>query len=585
MNWYVTNIQVTGKIEKHIKRNLFHCFSEIEFNESLINNKMVKFFIDGYILPRTEYYDQYSNFKQPELIRILYAKFGLDFIKYLKGVFNILIIVGESFYIFNDRHSIKKFYIYHYDNQFLISNNLKIISDNIDLQLDTESAVLFCLMEHFIDGTTLFKNVTYSKPASRLFYSNSLQSGCYWYPDKLLNLEVRDYSFDELAEKWRTIIRQYVDYLKPEAITMTLTGGNDSRMILSALLNLGIKHNAFTFGNPNSFDGVVATELARHSDFNYHNYYVENPTSDWFEHYGNKIVEMGNSLINIHRAHRLDAIEREMAQNPTNEMILSGFMGGEYLKGISYDDYIIPKLFRKREENNSYRLEKELSCILEEKKVCLSKIDFDGICNHLRNLKYLNLENKNEREFYYLFYHYASIHHSQDPNIFMLYCKYVVNPFMDDDFLDILFSSKHSMLNKNNSSINLFKRIDQSRFHCEIMHRLAPELSDIKFAKKGYYTVNEFLRNRYVYLFKRFFRYKLNRKCYPPNFPYQAWLNEFIEHNLFNNKSEVLDIFNIDKLNNAFMESTNHHHEGYWHLFTNPINLMKNVQYYFNSDL
>ena len=585
MNWCVTNINEIRKIGKHIQRKSFHCFSEIEFNEFLINNIKVKFIIDGYVLPRMQYYDQYSNLKQSELIRNLYAKFGLDFIEYIKGVFNVLIIVGENFYIFNDRHSIKKIFIYHDDNRFLISNNLKIISDNIDLQLNSESAVLFCLMEHFIDGTTLFKNVTYSKPATKLYYSNSLQYDYYWFPDELLHLEVQEYSFDELAHKWRNIISQYVDYLKPEAITMTLTGGTDSRMILSALLNLGIKPNAFTFGNPNSFDGVVAAEIALHADLNYHNYYVENPTSEWFEQYSNKIIEMGNSLINIHRAYRLDGIEREMEHNPANEMILGGFMGGEYLKGILYDDYIIPKLFRKWEENNYHRLEKELSYILEEKKIDLSKIETDGICNYLRNLKYLNYKNKKEREFSYLFYHYASIHHSQDPNIFMSYCKYVVNPFMDDDFLDILFSSKHSMLNKNNSSKNQFKRVDQPRFHCEIMHRLAPELSEIKFAKKGYYTVNEFLGNRYVYLFKRFYRYKINRKYYPPNFPYHAWLMEFIEQKLFNYKSEVLEIFNIEKLNNAFMKSANHHNEGYWHLFTNPVNLMKNVQYYIDGDL
>ena len=587
MNWYITNINIisTREIGEHIQRKLFHCFSEIEFNESLINNKMVKFFIDGYVLPRTEYYDQYSNLKQSELIRKLYAKFGLDFIKYIKGVFNILIIVGEDFYIFNDRHSIKKNFIYQDDDRFLISNNLKIISDNIKLHLDSENAVSFCLMEHFIDGMTMFKNVTYSKPASKYYYSNVLQSGCYWSPDELLNLEVKKYSFDELAEKWRTIIKQYVDYLKPEAITMTLTGGNDSRMILAALLNLGIKPNAFTFGNPKSFDGVVAAEVALCADLNYNNYYVNNPTSEWFEQYGNKIIKMGNSLINIHRAHRLDAIEKEMENNPSNEMILGGFMGGEYLKGISYDDYIIPKLFRKWEENNLHGLEKELSYSFEEKKIDLRKIKVDRICNYLGSLKYLNLKNKKERELSYLFYHYACIHHSQDPNIFMSYCKYVVNPFMDDDFIEILFSSKYSMLNKNISSKYQFKRFDEPRFHCEIMHRLAPDLSEIKFAKKGYYTVNEFWGNRYAYLFKRFYRYIIDRNNYPQNFSYHAWIEEFIKQKLFNKKSEVSEIFNTEKLNNAFMESANQHNEGYWHLFTNPINLMKNVQYYIDGDL
>lgn len=584
MHWYVTNIKGTRKIGKQIQKKLFYCSSEIVFNEFLSGNKSVQFIIDGYVLPRLEYYARYSNLKQLELIKNLYAKFGLDFIKYIKGVFNILIIDGEDFYIFNDRHSIKKFFIYRKNNQFLISNNLKIISDNTKLQLDKENAVLFCLMEHFIDGTTLFKNVTYSKPASKLFYSNSLQSGFYWYPDKLLNLEVREYSFDELAEKWKTIIKQHIDYLKPEAITMTLTGGNDSRMILSALLNLGIKPNTFTFGTSKSFDGVVATEVAKCADLNYHNYYVNNPASEWFEQYSNKIIEMGNSLINIHRAHRLDAIEKEMENNPANEMILGGFMGGGYVKGIIYDDYITAKLIRIL-KHNTREFSDILKSLISEKSIRIETINISNILEKLEKQSFFTADNKMNREFHYVYQVIGSTHDVQDTDIFNSKLKYTVNPFMDDDFLEILFSSKYSMLNKNNSSKNQFKRVDQPRLHCEIMHRLAPELSEIKFAKKGYYTVNEFLGNRYVYLFKRFYRYKINRNNYPLNFPYHAWLKEFIEQKLFNNKSEVLEIFNIEKLNNSFMKSANHRNEGYWHLFTNPINLMKNVQYYIDGDL
>ena len=584
MNWCVTNINKIRKIGEYIQSKSFHYFSEIEFNEFLINNIKIKFIIDGYILPRTEYYEQYSNLKQTELIRNLYVKFGLDFIKYIKGVFNILIIVGEDFYIFNDRHSIKKFFIYQNDNRFLISNSLKIISDNITLQVNSENSVLFCLMEHFIDGTTLFKNVTYSKPASKLFYSNSLQSGCYWHPDELLNLEEKQYSFDELADKWRTIIKQYIDYLKPEAITMTLTGGNDSRMILSALLNLGIKPNTFTFGNPNSFDGVVAAEVAQCADLNYRNYYVKNPSSEWFDQYCNKIIKLGNSLINIHRAHRLDAIEKEIGNNPANEMILGGFMGGDYVKGIIYDDYITAKIIRLWDSDKS----KEINIVkqlISEKLIRIETINTNNLLEKLGKQSFLNADKKISREFHYVYQVIGSMHDVQDTDIFHSKIKYTVNPFMDDDFLEILFSSKYSMLHKNNSSKNQFKRLEQPRFHCEIMHRLAPELSDIKFAKKGYYTVNEFLGNRYAYLFKRFYRYKINRKYYPPNFPYHAWIEEFIEQKLFNKKSEVLEIFNIEKLNSAFIRSANPHNEGYWHLFTNSINLMKNVQYYMDGDL
>ena len=41
-----------------------------------------------------------------------------------------------------------------------------------------------------------------------------------------------------------------------------------------------------------------------------------------------KDYSTGNSLINIHRSHRLYAIEKEKTNNPKVEMIFGGFMGG-----------------------------------------------------------------------------------------------------------------------------------------------------------------------------------------------------------------------------------------------------------------
>ena len=67
-------------------------------------------------------------------------------------------------------------------------------------------------------------------------------------------------------------------------------------------------------------------------------------------------IVLGNSLVNLHRAHRLHAVEQEIKTNPETEMIFSGFMGGDYVKGLSYDDYITPQIF---EENGNLESRQE----------------------------------------------------------------------------------------------------------------------------------------------------------------------------------------------------------------------------------
>ena len=76
---------------------------------------------------------------------------------------------------------------------------------------------------------------------------------------------------------------------------------------------------------------------------------------EWFKSKADKVILQGNSLINLHRAHRLDAIEKEIINHPEIEMIFCGFMGGDYIKGIVYDDYITARLVRLWEFNKNKR--------------------------------------------------------------------------------------------------------------------------------------------------------------------------------------------------------------------------------------
>lgn len=574
--WYITNL---NQFEKNDAWNSFFTnIPAIPFQGDNTNS----FYIDGYVLPRLSIYEEYKNMSPIELMNNLYHKYGLDFIHYIKGIFTIILFNDKKLFIFNDRHGLQKYFIYQSNNKFIISNTLKFISEKVRLSFSKENAAIYCLLEHFVEGITLFKELTFSKPASTLIIDKNgkLILDNYWHQSELLTLELKYYTYHEIAQHWKDIIQNYLESLKPKKVTMTLTGGNDSRMVLAGLLSAGTLPNAFTFGNPESYDGIFARKVADAVKLNYHNYFVSNPTKEWFNEYAKKIVPIGNSLINIHRAHRLHAIEREIKNNPDNEMIMCGFMGGDYIKGIIYDDYITAKIMRLWKYSAKSDVDK-IKEIFNNYEIDHTNINTDFVFQYLTSLPYFNRDiSIKDREFYYLFNVIGSAHDWQDSTIFASKIKYLVNPFMDIDFLEILFSSKYSMMNKDNSADNFFKKLLYPEFVVNLTHILAPQLSNIPYAKKGFYSNNEFLSNFTVYFMKRIWRYKL-KSHFPKNFPYQIWMKYFVQEQLKELHQDISSFINIENLlKNLDLETGISTEEGYWHKFTNPINISMNLKFY-----
>jgi hypothetical protein len=572
MNWFISNHSTrfsNFKVEYRTKN--FSISSDGEFLKSLSDNLLAG--IDGYILPRYAVFEKYAGLSQYELLEELIHEFDMDFIHHIKGIFTVCIIKDGCFYLFNDINCTKKYFIFEKDEEFSISANLQLIADIAELEVSPEHAALFCLMEHFVDGLTLFRNLTFSMPATCFFYEERLESKYYWHPNNLFNLAEKDYTYDELADFWRNLIKQYIDYLNPAKIALTLTAGNDSRMILAALLNLGLRPNTFNFGNPESRDGEISALLAKSCHVNYNSHFVQNLSAAWFKSYGHRIVKVGNSMLNIHRAHRYDALEKEMECNPQNEMVFTGDMGGEYIKGsFVYCDYILSKTFRLWDNDNMEGNRQMITEILKERYVDIEKIDIDYVLSRIASMPFI--ENKGKHNNFYVSYFVdATIHHTQDINLYLTRIKYPVAPFMDVDFLELLFSSKFHKLNKFKGLLfNIPERLFQFDFHINITHTLAPELSSIKYGKQGYFTAAEYLGNSAVYLAKRIFRL-ISSKEYPPSFNYKKWTQDF---SLMAAKDFTSQTNNLVKIQDYISDLENKRHkptEGYWHNFTNVINL------------
>ena len=315
-------------------------------------------------------------------------------------------------------------------------------------------------------------------------------------------------------------------------------------------------------------------------NLDYTNYFINNPTKDWFQTTGNEIIIVGETLVNIHRAHRLDAIEKEKINHPRIDMLVTGpFVGGEYIKGMKYDNIQIPKLLKDFEVKPHNEIQSKINEVLTTKGVKVDNIDISLIVKRIKS--FLNEGNgfkKLEKNFIYGYLYYGGCHHVQDSTLFSSKIKYLFNPFMDIDFLEALSKSKHWYLNQSDS---VFKKIFHSIFLVGITDCLSPELSNVPYAKRGQYTANDLMKNKFKYLINRFLYYiKKDKEQYPSNFPMGNWLYKFADEQLNNISSEVLEIFDLKLLQEKLETVKSKTQEEYWHIITNPINIILNYEHY-----
>lgn len=579
MNWLISNnpgYHKSSLIEYQSER--FTISSDSKFLKRMSAELLLG--IDGYILPRYAVFDKYCGLNQYELLDALIQDYDLNFIHYLKGDFTIVIVFKNEIHLFSDRSSIKKSFVYNVGLTFTISNNLKTLVEKVGMHIDVENIAIFLLFSHFIDGHTMFKNIMASRPAQHILITqDNFSIDYYWSPANVLKSRkggINDIEY--FSHYWNEIIRYYINYLKPNGLSITLTGGNDSRMVLASLLNLKVPLHAFTYGNPKSFDNCIAQKISQETEIPHTNYFPESIDSKWLLDLSKQILSSGNSLVNIHRAHRYDAAKRE-ANLTKNNMIITGLMGGEYIKKPNHDLLIPPLMWSLIKVDSRDRGKMLIEKKLIQTGLRIENVNIDSVYDRI--MAFLEVGNdfkKLEKKFLYTYLFYGCAHHTQDPLIFGRHMLYVINPFMDIDFLELLSQYEGWYLNSNP---NILDRIFHSSFQIKITNVLAPSLLHIPYAKKGSYTANELLNHKSKYLLKRMsFFFRKNIDSYPASFPMGEWLYDFSKDIIHANEYDFDSLFEREFMLKELEKVKSEKAEEKWHIVTNPINIILNIKYY-----
>lgn len=576
---------LASKKFQSLKTNLNLIYSNNEFcfyadPQNVYKKNDLIIYISGFIIPRHFVIEEFKNFKSHELIDYLFKKYNQNFIDYIKGNFCVVLVHKDEAFVLNDIHSISRFYYWNSSDEFLVSNSFRIISENIrETELNKKIFALMALFQHQINGETLLKNVIYSEGATIIKISNKFRVDTYWNIEKFTKEILPKKSLDSFIKVFNSVIKDYIEYFDDsnKNILLTLTGGRDTRSILTSLLNNKIRPTVFTFGDPQGLDVVTSKRIADQLKLDFHNPYIEELNGNVYGNLVNEIIDFENQFIHLHRAHRLDAIKQEKKILKSIDTLFMGAMGGDYIKGVSFNDYIISEFVRRYLFENKKRIDL-ISEILDKHFVVYDNDLLYELELYVKNLDFINKDDFKVNELLLAYKLIGCTHDIQDINIFSQFADKVILPFMDVDIIESLFQTDYSLLSNNRASKNILKKISGGELQARLILSLYPILGDIPFANQ--YTAKEVLMNKYLYLLKRIYKHFFKVKRVQ-TFPYGSWFFEYVDNNLNSLNSKISDYYDLAKMKKALNVEIHSDKEGYWHKFTNPIFLSNYYKKFF----
>jgi asparagine synthetase B (glutamine-hydrolysing) len=522
--------------------------------------------IIGHIFLRKRQHSQYNQLQGLKLVETLFNEYGNNFIQHITGQFIIIHLEPNKFTIYSDHFSIKKFFIWQNGNKFIISDDLKAIAQGVQLMPSNTSIANYAIDYHFTGGTTAFENVRHNEPGQIIEFKNGkLNYSHFWQPGNLLKLKKEKVSIRNISEALSQAVDNGLHLLDKNKISLSLTGGADTRNLLAIFLSKEIRPHLYTYGNPNSDDCIKAKAIADGLGLSHSIHDIE-MTADLFEEYARKIIRQSGGIASIHRAHRIIAVEWE--KQYADNMFL-GTLGGEFIKGVSEDDYIVPAIVYENWQNQNFTID-QLRAYLHKKFIKPEAVNDEELLSLVQSQPYMT-GSITERKHHALSYITAHLHDAQDVNLFSSVMQDVITPFLDIDYLELIFSSQFTFENKEKIENRYFKRVNNPVYASNFIKATYPPL--LNYLYSGDHKPADVIFNKYYAALMKIYRKRKTKGKYQPNFPLGSWMKEFVERNLIlcNDYKVLKETFDLEGLIKEFEKGKYQSKESYWLKFTNPI--------------
>ena len=269
---------------------------------------------------------------------LMYHHYGSKIVNHLTGWYNIFIYhkATVNSILFNDRLGYLPLFVYENDSYLLFSSKLEsLLASGLmpTIEFDHATFAEHLFFNYPLSEHTYVKDILTLTNATLINNNNGqLHREKYWRMGSLFNqkaLNEKD-SFELMNNALKDAVLKGV-IQKTESINLSLTGGWDSRLVLSYLLpEYRERLNLYSFGSATSADIVIPQYIAKKEQLKYTPYILDDRylSSDFFQQAIDTIM-LSNGTRSYKRAHYLYAIRKVSG---ISDLLFTGIFGDEVLK-------------------------------------------------------------------------------------------------------------------------------------------------------------------------------------------------------------------------------------------------------------
>jgi len=251
---------------------------------------------------------------------------------------NFALAMETSRYIFCtvDRvRSIPLFYAVS-SEETLFSDDAKYLRDRLNPLLNEENCAELLITGFVTSSNTLFDGISQLQAGEYLIYdktTGSLATQFYhrfWHGNYFS--DSKEDLLNRLDETFVHVFQRLIASTKGRQIVVPLSGGVDSRIIVTMLKRLGVEDViCFTYGKKDNKQSEISRQLAE--TLGYQWYFVEYTNEKWFDCYHSddmqRYLEYGGNLTSIPHIQDFFAVKelKEVGKIPDNAVFVPGHLG------------------------------------------------------------------------------------------------------------------------------------------------------------------------------------------------------------------------------------------------------------------
>lgn len=466
-----------------------------EHKNSVLETERHIFFLSGKVYYRNNIS---SSLKQREIpIEIVYRIFKTNdkFIEEIKGNFVFIVFDknDKSIEITNSPFGVTPINYSKQGTTVFISTNLSAISRQLDSpSVNNAALVQLSLFDTILGDNTLIKQISQLQNGQRVTISgNNLEKQFYFKLDSLYSQNPTSRK-ESLKDLHRTLKTNMELIPTNEKILLGLTGGFDCRLNLSLIEESNFKNIvSYTYGMSASPEIQIAEKIANRYDLEYHKIILEEEYEKKYLNNANEVIQLGDGFTPFMRANYFYA---NNILSKISRKSLTGMFGSEFIKPLHILDGSVTI---NKETVNAFLSDKPIDSLvsyfrnsaISSNKYLRGTVFSESVmeeCIQLINDQYLDKSYLSKEMILYNFHITEGIR-KFFMEIFRIDKVFVEHylPYLDIDFIELLFSSEYAGLYNNPYNESLIKRRKGQLLYVDVMNISKPYLNNIP-VDRGY---------------------------------------------------------------------------------------------------